>query len=138
MLEPIAYLVLMVDLWRQFDSNLILRTIRQRLDDCINCKFVYLENFQIALFLNNVISLLLRQNHHCQLTFIEGCKECIYGIFDADFPKNEMNIDGICYSICGDGNKIWFDGCFNCKFSSYQNCVIFLRELVMNVNNSIN
>ncbi|CAD8117584.1 unnamed protein product [Paramecium primaurelia] len=70
-----------------------------------------------------IFQVFIERNHQFQLKCIQGCKKCTYGIYYDDYPNGEMNIDGICYSIRSDENKIQFDGCFNCKF--HQHCVIF-------------
>ncbi|CAD8169247.1 unnamed protein product [Paramecium pentaurelia] len=113
--------------YEQCDTNL---------NDCFNCKFLCPENCQYCK--NPQACLICDQpyveiNHQCQLTCIYGCKKCINGICYDNCSNGEMNIDGICYSICGDGikqqkeqcddgNKIQFDGCFNCEFSCPQYC----------------
>ncbi|CAD8203411.1 unnamed protein product [Paramecium pentaurelia] len=150
MLEPIAYLVLMV-------GNLYGICIQISGDNliAIQSQEQYDKDWMIVLIVNLYIQKIFKQHYsfimfEMSLVFYQDkiiivsqhlqkdVRNVFKGFLDADFTNGEMNIDGICYLICGDGNQIWFDGCFNCKFSSYQNCVIFLRELVMNVNNSIN
>ncbi|CAD8212380.1 unnamed protein product [Paramecium pentaurelia] len=107
------------------------------LNDCVNCKFICPENCQICI--NSKKCLICEQpyveiNNECQLICLTECQKCINGICHDNCLNGEINIDGICYSICGDGikqqkeqcddgNNIQFDGCFNCEYSCPKYCL---------------
>ncbi|CAD8095110.1 unnamed protein product [Paramecium sonneborni] len=112
----------------QCDSNL---------DDCLNCNIVcpqncqYCQNTKECLVCNESYIVI---EHECQLTCNKECKICDKSTCLDDYSNQDINIDEIQNSICGDGieqqqelcddgNNIQFDGCFNCQYSCPLNCL---------------
>ncbi|CAK59954.1 unnamed protein product (macronuclear) [Paramecium tetraurelia] len=121
------------------DNQIAIWSVEQcdtNLDYCMDCQFVCSENCSYCINFQDCLVCTLPYilvNQECQLPCITGCKQCSNGICYDNCPNGELNIDGICYSICGDGivqqkeqcddgNDIQFDGCFKCQYSCSRYC----------------
>ncbi|CAD8084492.1 unnamed protein product [Paramecium primaurelia] len=73
--------------------------------------------------------------YKCKIQCQYGCNICAQKICLDCAIGYELNLDGLCYEICGDGliigkeecddmNKIQEDGCFYCKFQCHHQCLI--------------
>ncbi|CAD8182370.1 unnamed protein product [Paramecium octaurelia] len=110
------------------DSNLV---------ECINCRFICPENCEFCIDSKKCLLCLwpfVEINHECQLSCLTECNNCIDGTCYDNCPTGEIDKDGICLPICGDGiiqqteqcddgNHIQFDGCYNCQYSCPQYCI---------------
>ncbi|CAD8098543.1 unnamed protein product [Paramecium sonneborni] len=80
--------------------------------------------------------------YKCKIQCQYGCNICNQQICLDCQTGYELNSNGLCYEICGDGliigkeecddmNNIKEDGCFNCQFQCHQQCLICAQGICL-------